>query len=617
LSDCERVPFGPLDRVDVWLSLGLAAIALAVFGRAAGFDFVSFDDPAVVLAHPNLYDETSLLASLRAILVDYFPREEPLLFRDITWAIDARLFGFANPFGYHLGNVVLHATNSLLLFLVLRRMLGDRRVCFGVAACFAVLPVHVEPVAWVMGRKDLLAAFFLFCALLVQSYELQASRAGRLGRRRALYAAGLACIGLALVSKASAVVFFLVLALHRMLEPWLEGRLAPRASLDWTMRGRAAAIAIAPHAALSVAFFVWYRAVTEAYGVVQQGGPGPFDPEHVARIAQFAPLVLGTYLAHVVWPVELSMYYRWPHVEIPLSTPQLLLAAVLALAFAAGLLTALLRRRDLLFFALLPFVLLLPYTGLFYVGFWSADRYVYAACAGPLVLAALGLRSLAARGPAAGTVVAALGCLFFAGSAAKAWQHQEVWRSDEALWQYEAHRSEPSLLAIQSLARSYLKRAEQSESVSERGSLIDRAEAEIERGFVRDARLGRVKGRYGVPEQLHLARLHYLRGRAVGLRGAAPAEQVVHYSRAFELAPERLTAIYTSSGLFQMAGRAEGADRQRLVERSFDYFAHYVEMSHADPLQRDESLALLEHNYLGRFPYLDDRVEQMMRVYYP
>jgi hypothetical protein len=402
-----------------------------------------------------------------------------------------------------------------------------------------------------------------------------------------------------------------------VLQPYLEGGADPRAAIPWWTRVRAAAIATTPHFAASVAFFLWYRGVTQAYGVVQQGGPGPFDSEHLANMARFLPLVLGQYLAHIVWPAELSMYYRWPHVEQPLSGAMLALSAAIAVALPAGLAALALRRRDLLFFALVPLVLLLPYTGLFYVGFWSADRYIYLASAGPLVLAAAGICEIARRGPVARATAVGFAVLFALGSFAKTWQHQSVWSDDRSLWEYEAHRSEPSLLAIQSLARSYVKRAERSESPSELRALLALARVEIERGFERNAALERVPSRYGVPETLHLARLHYLGGRVAELSGAPPHEQVEHYRRAFELAPERLSAIYTSRGLFEMATGASGEQRQQLVEHSFDYFVHYLAMSEADPLQLAEAEALLERNYVGRFPYLDGRIEEIMRSYTP
>jgi hypothetical protein len=311
------------------------------------------------------------------------------------------------------------------------------------------------------------------------------------------------------------------------------------------------------------------------------------------------------------------MYYRWPHVALPLSNGMLALSAAMAVALPAAIAAIAARRRDLLFFAIAPLVLLAPYTGLFYVGFWSADRYVYLAAFGPLVLGAVALRELARRGREAALLATGLAAMFLAGSAAKSWQHQQVWRDDAALWEYEAHRSQPSLLAIQSLARSYLKRAEASRSQEERARWLARAGFELDRGFARRQELAFVPTRYGIPEVLHVARLHYLQGRVAELSGAPASHQVVHHRRAFELAPERLTAIHTSRGLFEMAADASGDRRRQLIERSFDYFVHYLEMSQSDPLQLAEAHALLDHNYAGRFPYLDERIEETRRLETP
>ncbi len=601
------------DVVDTRIFLALLALSLLWYVRTVTYEFVGFDDTRVLLAHPNLYNENSILSSIREIFIGYFPREEPLLIRDLSWAVDARLFGFGNPFGYHLGNIVLNAFNVGLLFLLLRRTTRSAGTSAAVAICFAVLPVHVEPVCWVMGRKDMLAASFLLAALLAQSFELD-DRPIR--QRRALYATTLLCTLLALFSKASALVFFIVLGLHRLLHPYLEGGRPPSAEIDWRHRSGCAALAVAPHAVLSAVFFIWYRGVIGEYGVIQSDAPGPLDPEHLSNMIRFAPLILGQYLSHLAWPVDLSMYYRWPHVEIPLSTSELIGSAAIALALLAGLFQLLARRRDLAFYALVALTLLLPYTGLFYVGFWSADRYIYLASAGALVIAIVLLREFSARGGKAATASTLIAVAFISGSAIQSWRLQEVWRNGETLWRYEAYRSEPSLLSIQALAKVYLKRAERNVSNPEFSAWLDRAEIEIERGFARQGEFARKPGRYPVPEQHQRARLHYLRGRIAELRREPIENQLRHFSRAFELAPERLTAIYTSRSLFAMAGYAGGLEQQKLVEDSFDYFVHYIEFSQHDPLQLAESERMLEANYGSRFPFLEDRILETRKTYF-
>ena len=320
-SDAKRV---------VLACLALVVLNLALYARVASFDFVGFDDARILLGHPNLYNQESFTSSLREIFVAYFPREEPLLLRDVSWALDARLFGLENPLGFHLGNVVLNALNVAILFLFLCHATRRFALALAVASVFSLLTVHVEPVCWVMGRKDMLAGFWMLLALWVQSHELAASDPRR---RRTLYLITLLCTVLALLSKLSAVSFFLVLGLHRVFHPYLDGSRPPGAPFSVTRTLREVAPRIAPHAVVSLLWFVWYRSIVLEYGVIGGLGAGALDSEHILNLIRFTPLVIGQYLKHLAWPTQLSVYYRWPHVEIPLSATELLGSAAIAVAF--------------------------------------------------------------------------------------------------------------------------------------------------------------------------------------------------------------------------------------------------------------------------------------------
>ena len=85
--------------------------------------------------------------------------------------------------------------------------------------------------------------------------------------------------------------------------------------------------------------FVWYRSIVLEYGVIGWRGPGALDPEHILNVLRFTPLVIGQYLKHLAWPTQLSLFYRWPHVEIPLSATQLLGSAGIAIVLLSATLT--------------------------------------------------------------------------------------------------------------------------------------------------------------------------------------------------------------------------------------------------------------------------------------
>ncbi len=612
----DSQPVTPRRLLLAGLVLFLASLAL--YGRAVGFDFVNFDDTTVLLAHPNLYDERSFTSSLGQIFVEHFPREEPLLVRDVSWALDARLFGHANPLGYHLGNVLLNGLNAALLFAFLA--LATRRLAFAgiVAGLFVVVPVHAEPVGWVMGRKDLLSTTWMLLALVAQTLEL-ASPEPR--TRRLLWATTLLLTLLALLSKISAVVLCVLLGLHRVFQPYLDGSRAPDAPFRWRESLAAALPRLAPHAALSVGIFLWYQGIVRDYGVIGWRGPDGLDPGHLATMARFAPLLLGLYVKHLVWPSQLSMFYRWPHVEIPLSPVEQAAAAAIAL-LAAGVLAILLwRRRDLAFHALAFGVLLVPYLGFAYVGFWSADRYLYLACFGLLALATqlgLELRARAQGAPLVSFGVVALALLFATASAVQTWRQLGVWRNNETLWTHEASLDAPSLLSLQALAKIHVRRAEAEPDPARRAEWLDRARAQIARGLERERAMGRQPSRYRVPDQLHLSRLHQLLGRIAVLEAAPVAEQLAHFERAYALAPDRANAMKLAGRYFDLAAGAEAAQREALVRRSFGYFVAFTRFAQNDPRLAAESRTLLAANYdEARFPYLAEDIRALRRSLAP
>lgn len=586
-------------------ALGLATLSLGLYGRAVGFDFVNFDDPQVLLAHPMLYDENSFLASLVQIFHAYFPREEPLLLRDVSWALDARLFGFANPAGYHLGNVVLNAANVALLFWFLARATRRTGVALAIAGVFAVLPVHVEPVAWVMGRKDMLSAFFVLGALVAQTYGIEATEPAR---RRRFYLVTFLCTVLALLAKIAALPCVALLALHRVFAPYLDGRLAPDAALDWR-RALHEASRLLPHAAVTVGIVAWYQTAIAEFGVIGWRGHGPLDPQHLATVASFAPLVVGGYLGSLVWPAQLSAFYRWPHVEIALTGAQQFAAVAIALALVAGVAYCCLRRRDLAFFALSFLALLFPYLNLVFVDIWRADRYLYLASFCALAIPALLLAQLAARsGRSVRVAIAAAVALFAWGSTVQTLRQQTVWRNSDALWAHEASLDEPSLLALQSVATAIVQRAEKESDPAQRRELALQARTAIERGIARDRALGRKPAGYATSEPLQLSRLHTLLGRSGALLGEPLEAQLAHYETAHAIAPNRASAFLLAQLHLQLQERAPEADRERLARKSWAYFTEYVARSGRDPVQLERSEGIITAVYEKRFPFLRDEI---------
>ncbi len=587
--------------------LGLGSLLL--YARSLGFGFVNFDDFRVLLAHPNLYDEQSLFHSLYEIFVGYFPREEPLVVRDVSWALDARVLGFDNPVGYHLGNVVFNAANVVLLFLFLLRSSGRPSMALWVAGLFAIVPVHVEPVCWVMGRKDLLSVFFVLLALLAQTSELDASDPRR---RRIFYLGSVLLTALAMLAKMGAISCFVLLALQRALHPYLDGRKAPAAPLDLLATLRSAVWPVWPHATVTAAIALWYGRIVSEFGVTGWRGLGPFAPEHLANVATFAPLSIGQYLKQTFWSSQHSLYYRWPHVEIPLTTGETLAALMIALGLCAFTLYCMTKRKDLAFYLLAFYACLLPYLNVIYVGIWRADRYVYLSSFCLLAIAvSLALQLYERRGRPGRYAIAGLAMAMVLNLSIKNWQQQTVWTDNESLWKYEAYRDEPSLLSIQELAKHWIQQAGMASDPKQLRALASAARHEIARGFEREASLGRVRAPYATSEQLQLAHLHYLFGRLDMLEKAPLESQIRHFEASHVIAPDPTNTLMLAGAYFDLAAGAPSRKQEALVHRSLDFFLEHVAYSKSDPVRYARNMRLLSQNYEANYPFLQERIQQL------
>lgn len=430
----------------------LAVAAWVLYLPSVRYGFVYYDDVRILRDHPELYGQPRLSADLRAIFVTCFPREEPLLARDVTWALDSRLFGFGNPLGYHLGNVLLHGVVVALLFAFL---LGTtRRYGFALATALAwlFLAVHTEPVAWIMGRKDILSALFMLLALGAQTRRLTSkSPAGHCGwyvLTTVFFLAGL-------LSKISVLTFPLVLFLHAILFPYLRGEQPPEAPLQSGRALAREALLMTPNLAISGLIYVWYQRTLAQIGMFDRGYAAR-GLAHVWNLFMIDPLTLWLYLKQVFLPWGLSVFYTWPSLR-PGYPPSQIAVALATVGIACGAGVWLFRRhKDLFFYYGAFFVLMVPYLNLLYIGIWMAERYLYfpAFC---IVALACSLASAALRRPhnVMRLGVLTTGALFVAINAFQSLSYQREWRNAETLWQYHITLPRPSPTAYENLAAYY------------------------------------------------------------------------------------------------------------------------------------------------------------------
>jgi protein O-mannosyl-transferase len=432
-----------------WLLL--AAATLAVYWPVTGFDFVDFDDNIYLTHNPHVIAGISWGGLKWALGSDYGANWHPL-----TWAshmLDCQLFGPRAGY-HHLTSLLLHLANAGLLFALLLRMTGRRGASFVVAALFAWHPLHVESVAWVAERKDVLSTFFgLFCLWAYVRYAQSAQCGARGAESRnhvsrftfhtsrlqlpssSLYLLALACFALGLMSKPMLVTLPFVLLL---LDYWPLGRggkpgmpnkeSAEAASRPWARAWTGLALEKAPFlvlAAASCGVTLWAQRAGGAI-VATQSLP-------VAKRIANAVLAYYGYLGKTLWPSHLAVFY--PH-----SSPSLSVTVVLAAA-ALGALTLLLvwlRRLPFLAVGWLWYLgMLVPVIGLVQVGSQAmADRYTYLPMVGLLLLGVYGLRELWGRFRGINSALVVLATLVLAGCLVGTRRQVMYWRNGETLFRH-------------------------------------------------------------------------------------------------------------------------------------------------------------------------------------
>jgi tetratricopeptide (TPR) repeat protein len=144
-------------RGDILVCLFLIMVTLAVYWQLQNFDFVNYDDPLYVYANLHVQEGLTSDSITWAFTTTHAGNWHPLTW--LSHMLDCQLYGL-NPGWHHITNLFLHIANTLLLFVVFRRMTGSLWQSGFVAALFALHPLRVETVAWVSERKDVLSSFF-------------------------------------------------------------------------------------------------------------------------------------------------------------------------------------------------------------------------------------------------------------------------------------------------------------------------------------------------------------------------------------------------------------------------------------------------------------------------
>ena len=359
-------------RSSLLISFFLFLFTLAIYWQVTSHEYIAYDDDVYVLKNYHLHDGISLHSMLWAFRSMYGANWHPLTW--ISHMMDIQLYGL-NPGGHHATNLIFHILNVIAVNWVFLSMTGSPWKSAMVAALFAVHPLHVEVVAQVAQRKDLLSTFFWFMAMAAYIRYVK-----RLNRKDYFLVVLLFAFGL--MSKPMVVTLPFVFLL---MDYWplsrLDGVFDKGESERYLIFARVRQLLWE-----KVPLFLMTMASCAITIIAQEGGGAVRSLEAYPLYVRVGNAIVSysAYISKTVWPANLSFYY--PH-------PKIHPASVIALSYAFLTLISILvfryRRKY-------PFILvgwlwyigtLIPVIGLVQVGAQSmADRYTYVPLIGIFII---------------------------------------------------------------------------------------------------------------------------------------------------------------------------------------------------------------------------------------
>lgn len=417
-------------RTACFFAIALIALTVFVYAPVRNFRFVSWDDPLYVLENREVQRGLSWQGVKWAATTGQAANWHP-----ITWLshmLDVELFAMS-PGPHHVTNVVIHVFNVFLLFALLVRMTGENAKSAFVAALFAIHPQHVESVAWVAERKDVLSTMFGFLA--IHAYVSFVRKPGAVR-----YAAILLVYALSLMSKPMLVTLPFILLL---LDIWPLGRLSLDGSRGFAQRAWSCVREKLPLAAMAVALSIVTLLVQSRGGTVGSLEVFPLT----LRLANI-PVSYLAYIHRTFWPAGLAPFYPLtspPGFQVATGIAVILAVSVVALRLAR-------RHRYLLVGWLWYLGTLSPVIGLIQAGDQAnADRYTYVPLLGIFFMLTWGIWELLAAWPMrkqvlSGAALVAVGVLSF-----MARSQVEFWKNSLTLWSHTVSVTEDNYLALTNL----------------------------------------------------------------------------------------------------------------------------------------------------------------------
>ncbi len=526
----------PCSRATVWAVCALLVFAVGiVFAQTAGFRFVNLDDDQYVLNSPATQLGFSRAGFIWAFTHSQIGNWHPLT--TLSLMLDWTLFG-ANPAGYHIHNVILHAATVVLLFLALREMTGALWPSAFAVAIFAIHPLRAESVAWVSERKDVLSGFYFALALLAYGYYVARPSLPR-------YALLFLCMAMGLMSKAMLVTLPVVLLL---LDYWPLKRFqfypatGPRnpsfSRKQWLAADGRLIIEKVPLFLLSACF-----ALITAHLSLSASRAVAIVPLPV-RLA-VAPVSCVAYLGKLIYPFGLAAHYPFP-VDGP---PAILVAGacLVLLGISVGVIVHRRRRPYLLAGWLWYLATLLPVIGLVPGGNQlMADRYTYIPEIGLVVALVWLAADLSESWTSRESLRIGGSAALIVGLMALAWRQTSFWSDSITLWRHALSCTSGNDIAHEHLADALV---EESRAAAAK---MDNQEA--------TADMQEARGHFEQALQIMPDNFEALVNLGNLLSGQGdPREAISLYGRALKVNPDIAATYYNLGNALLATGDSSGA----------------------------------------------------------
>lgn len=466
----------------ILICLALAILTVITFWSLKDCGFVNFDDNFYV--YDNVYVQSGLNWNNIGQAFSYELVEKSGNWHPLTWLsymLDYSIFGL-NPFGYHLMNLLFHVLNTLLLFLVLRRMTKKLWPSAFVACLFAIHPLHVESVAWIAERKDVLSTFFWMLTMGAYSYYVE-------NRRFRRYFFVLLFFVLGLMAKPMLVTLPFVLLLldywplqrfseikldskvqTEVLKPIPSGKSNKKSKQKQTVAVKEIPQAkkpVAPEYSWSRIYpLLWEKVplfvlaiLSSVLTYIAQQNIGfmksiEIFPINVRIGNAFVSYI--TYIGKMIWPSNLAVLYPYPQKFIPwqvLGSVSLLIVITLVVIWRV-------KKSPYLATGWLWYIgALVPVIGIVQVGNQAmSDRYTYIPLIGLFIIVAWGVPELLKKWKHRKAMLLALSALIILCLSIKTWTQVGYWENSITLWNHTLKVTDDNGIAynMRGLAYAYL-----------------------------------------------------------------------------------------------------------------------------------------------------------------